>query len=66
MELTKKKNNNIICKSTFVNKYNKNKRLIFIDENILEDNINTKSKGFIYLINELNNDDYEIAERNTN
>jgi len=66
MELTKKKNNNIICKSTFVNKYNKNKRLIFIDENILEDNINTKSKGFIYLINELNNDDYEIAEKNTN
>ena len=66
MELTKKKNNNIICKSTFVNKYNKNKRLIFIDENILEDNINTKSKGFIYLINELSNDDYEIAERNTN
>ena len=49
-----------------MNKYNKNKRLIFIDENILEDNINTKSKGFIYLINELNNDDYEIAERNTN
>ena len=51
------------CISKFVTKYQDNRIIQYIDENILENNINTKSKGFMYLINELENEDYEIASQ---
>ena len=46
------------CISKFKNKYNNNKIQIFKDENILVNSIDSKSKGLIYLINELCSDDY--------
>ena len=52
---------NLSCFSSFYNQINKEK-LTFIDENILVDSVNSKSQGFVNLINELTNEDYEGEE----
>lgn len=54
---------NIVCTSSFV--YNKNniyRNYEFKDEDILVNGLDSKSQGFIYLINELSNEDYSIIE----
>ena len=48
---------NILCTIKFNNIFD-NKEYQFKDENILVNSIDSKSKGFLYLINELTNDDY--------
>ena len=49
----------ITCKYIFSFYYkNKKYKSIFKDENILIDSIDSKFQGFIYLINELSNEDY--------
>ena len=40
-----------------------NQDLKLKDENILVNSINSKSKGFLYLIDELSNDDYLVINR---
>ena len=56
-KINEKKNNN---KNIYYLKciYTLNNNLKFIEQNILEDSINSHTSGFIYLINELTNDDY--------
>ena len=61
-----KKLYNITCISTFINQLNNNTIMKFKDENILVNLINGKCKGFIYLINELMNDDYNGKTFNYN
>ena len=49
------------CIITFVNQLQDNEKLKFKDENILVNSINGKSQGFINLMNELMNEDYNDA-----
>ena len=55
--MDEKKNNN---KNIYYLKciYTLNNNLKFIDQNIFVDSINSHTRGFIYLINELTNDNY--------
>ena len=48
----------------FKNKFKNNKNQTFKDEDILVNSIDSKSRGFIYLINELCNDDYSNIDNN--
>ena len=50
----------IKCRSSYIYK---KKKYEYIDNNILVDGIKGKSPGFIFLINELCNDDYESTEK---
>jgi len=50
----------IKCRSSYIYK---KKKYEYIDNNILVDGISGKSPGFIFLINELCNDDYESTEK---
>ena len=49
----------ILCTSRFINQIDENRLLEFIDRNILINGIGGKCNGFMYLINELSNEDYE-------
>ena len=50
---------NITCNSSFVNQLEENITMKFKDQNILVYSINGRTPGFIYLTNELTNDDYD-------
>ena len=52
---------NITCYYTFYNQKNNNEKMTFKDENILVHSMNGNSQGFINLMNELNNEDYQSA-----
>jgi hypothetical protein len=54
-----KQYNNITLISRFKNQIGKKDIMEFLDRDILICGIGTKSQGFIYLINELTNEDYE-------
>ena len=52
----------ITCNYTFINQDNNYEKLSYKDENILVYSIDGKSQGFINLMNELNNEDYNEAK----
>ena len=63
------KNKNIYymtCASIYENFFKNNKEYAFKDENILVNNIDSMEQGFIYLINELSNNDYSFNNMNNN
>ena len=63
------KNKNIYymtCTSIYENFFKNKKEYAFKDENILVNNIDSLEQGFIYLINELSNNDYSFNNMNNN
>ena len=58
---------NIECISTFdYNNNNIHRKFEFKDEDILVNGLDSKSQGFIYLINELTTEDYSMINNNKN
>ena len=56
---------NITCISSFhYKKNNINRKFEFKDEDILVNGLDSKYQGFVYLINELTNEDYLILNNN--
>ena len=53
--------NYLNCIFTFINQLQDNEKLTFKDENILVNSIEGKSQGFIHLMTELMNEDYNDA-----
>ena len=49
----------ILCTSIFINQLDNNRKLEFIDRNVLVNGLDGKCNGFSFLVNELSNDDYE-------
>ena len=49
----------ILCTSVFINQLDNNRKLEFIDRNVLVNGLDGKCNGFSFLVNELSNDDYE-------